>query len=62
MDGRNAIADLLKQHGPDVLILEVARSQPPSWSLAWAGRLALLAWRRKKGRPRGDLESDMIAL
>jgi hypothetical protein len=53
MDGRDAIADLLKQHGPDVILLEVARSQPPAWSFAWAGRLALLAWRRNKGQAGG---------
>jgi DNA-binding transcriptional MocR family regulator len=49
MDDREAIEDLLRRHGPDVLILAVSRRQPPGWSLAWAGRLALLAWRRKKG-------------
>ena len=49
MDDRAAIARLVKKHGADVVILEVSRQQPPGWSLAWAARLALLAWRRKKG-------------
>ena len=53
MDDREVIAALVEKHGPDVLILEVSRQQPPGWSLAWAGRLALLAWRRKKGQAAG---------
>jgi len=46
--GREAIAGLVARYGPDVLILEISRNQTPAWSLAWAARLALLAWRRGK--------------